>query len=94
MSKFITNIDITEDFKESHFLLLMLLQLFFPFYEHMFLPLMTLSGYDALILPTINFAEAFEEQQQQQRLSLKIRIKSIKKFVLIIYNFVVPIGCL
>lgn len=70
LSKFITNIDITEDFKESHFPVVNAPAIVFPFLRAYVSTLMTLSGYDALILPTINFAEAFEEQQQQ-RLSLK-----------------------
>jgi len=67
-STFITNIDITEEFKNSHFPIVNAPAIAFPFVRAYISTLMTLSGYDSLILPTINFAEAFEKQQERLKL--------------------------
>ena len=55
LAKFITNIDITEEFKESHFPVVNAPAIVFPFLRAYISTLMTLSGYDAFILPTIIF---------------------------------------
>lgn len=68
-SKFVTNIDITEDFKNSHFPIVNAPAIAFPFVRAYISTLMTLSGYDSLILPTINFSEAYEQQQKRLELN-------------------------
>lgn len=63
-AQFVTDDDITDEFKKSHFIFVNSPAIAYPFLRACVANIMLLSGYDPIMLPTVNFQKMFNDKNK------------------------------